>query len=311
MLGFDSGVQSVSLRAGTRPSTMEARGIAFGGIAIDLLGDRTAAWPAHDDEEARFVLEAGAAATVARVTCAVSTDASLPERPREAGDVVLGVTRGRGLALDASAFRAEVVAVGPRRYAASARIAPGWHGLRALLRGLGACVLEREGGLTLHAAGVVLGGRAVLYLGPSGAGKSTAARLSDGARAFADDHVALVPSAQGWMAWGLPGGSPAGIPSAAGVVFPLGALLRVHQGDESPAIEWSSGASALFTLRAAVESSNDSPDAEGARLAAATRVASEVDVGTIYTVLGRPLMGDLLRSRRVTPRATGDRSHPA
>ncbi|MGV8038666.1 MAG: hypothetical protein AB2L07_00795 [Thermoanaerobaculaceae bacterium] len=51
-------------------------------------------------------------------------------------------------------------------------------------------LLVRRRGLLLHAAGVVLGDRAFLFVGPCGAGKSTAARLAGG-RLLSDDLVTV------------------------------------------------------------------------------------------------------------------------
>lgn len=51
-------------------------------------------------------------------------------------------------------------------------------------------LLVQRRGLLLHAAGVVLGESALLFVGPCGAGKSTAARLSRG-RLLSDDLVTV------------------------------------------------------------------------------------------------------------------------
>src|ERR1700690_1964968 len=59
--------------------------------------------------------------------------------------------------------------------------------VRALLRDL-------EGGLSLHASAVAIGGRAILFIGQSGAGKSTAAAemcLGSRAQLLADDIASL------------------------------------------------------------------------------------------------------------------------
>lgn len=53
----------------------------------------------------------------------------------------------------------------------------------------------RQGGVLLHASGVVLGGRAWVAVGPSGAGKSTFARLTcrAGGALLSDEVLALLP----------------------------------------------------------------------------------------------------------------------
>jgi hypothetical protein len=53
----------------------------------------------------------------------------------------------------------------------------------------------RQGGVLLHASGVVLGGRAWVAVGPSGAGKSTFARLTcrAGGELLSDEVLAVLP----------------------------------------------------------------------------------------------------------------------
>lgn len=297
MLGLDSGDARLGPRTGVRAPATATHRFAFGGVGIELLSARDLEWPLEPEDE-RFMLPFGSVATVADVACSVSVDASLPGPCSPEGDILFGSADAGRIALEASAVRIDLNPLGPRRYAASARVAPGPRGLRALLRAVSAAILEPEGGATLHAAGVEVDGRAVVYLGPSGAGKSTAARLSERARSFADDHVALVPTDAGWMAWGLPGGSPAPMPQSAGVVFPLATLWRVQRGEQRPVAERLTGAAALFAVRAAVEC-DGLPETEAARLSTAARIAREVEVGAMHTVLGRPLTAELTRGRMV------------
>jgi hypothetical protein len=256
-------------------------------------------------EESRFCVAADTALAAADVVCSVTVDASLSGPTGPESQLVCWTRSASGLVVEASGLRADVAAIGPRRYAASARIEPGPEAARALLRGVGAAVLEQAGGLTLHGAGVVVDGLAIVFLGPSGAGKSTAARLTESARSFADDHVALVPGPSGWIAWGLPGGTPSGMPASESAVCPLAALLRVRRGGMQPTIASLVGAEALFAIRAAVECGDASPDAEAARLGAAARLARDVFVGSVHTVSGHAL----------TPRTLGEawrrsRGHP-
>lgn len=293
MLGLGSREGRQGSRSGARAQGTTVERLLFGGVHLEILsGHGASCSPGADDR--RFAVAPGTASTVAEVACSVCADPTLGRALGPDGNV-LGWSRevpGR-LALASAGLRVEITALGGRRYAASARAEPGERGAHALLRGVAAAVLEREGGVTLHAAGVELDGRAIVYLGPSGAGKSTAARLTDGGRSFADDHVALVPTESGWMAWGLPGGSPNRMPASAGVVFPIAALLRVRRGRASPRVERLSGTAALFAVREAVESGDCSPEAEAARLSTAARIAREVEVGTIHTVLERPLMREI------------------
>lgn len=72
------------------------------------------------------------------------------------------------------------------------------------LRVLYALLAYSEGGLLLHAAGVVSGGRAYLFIGRSGDGKSTIASLSVGKAVLNDDLVLVRPEGNGWSTWGTP-----------------------------------------------------------------------------------------------------------
>lgn len=56
-----------------------------------------------------------------------------------------------------------------------------------------AILLRQRGMLMLHASGVAVGGRAIIFFGPSGSGKSTtaAAFVKQGATLLADDYVAI------------------------------------------------------------------------------------------------------------------------
>ncbi|XXF76757.1 potassium transporter TrkH [Myxococcaceae bacterium GXIMD 01537] len=89
----------------------------------------------------------------------------------------------------------------------------------------------RQGGVLLHAAGVVLDGRGVVALGPSGAGKSTFTRLclrEAGGEVLSDEVVALYP---GGEVAGSPFCSDLDVPSTRARA-PLAALLLLRQGPE-------------------------------------------------------------------------------
>jgi hypothetical protein len=197
--------------------------------------------------------------------------------------------------------QATLCRLAPHRYACSARTAGDSRALTALLRSIVAVVVHAAGGVVLHAAGVALDEQAVIYVGPSGAGKSTAATLTDGARMFAYDHVALLPQPGGGvLAYGLPGGTAAAMAFTEQVVWPLGAVFRVLRDGpavpkpHSPRARALQGADALFTLREAVESVDVSTFAERARLDAVSTIVGEATIGTLHTVLGTPI-GVLVR----------------
>jgi len=68
--------------------------------------------------------------------------------------------------------------------------------------------LAREGALEVHACGLVIGGRALLFSGQSGAGKSTTARLwrraRAGVRVLSDDRIVLRERRGRFWAFGTP-----------------------------------------------------------------------------------------------------------
>jgi hypothetical protein len=270
--------------------------VTFGGIAFELLGTRAMR---HDLEGADLrYLEPGAhRLAVADVLCSIQVGDPRPEPPERSNAIRLSAGEVPGTArVWARTLEAELTRLGPGRYAASARIDDVPEALVGLLRALTSAVMHGEGGLMLHTAAIELGGRAVLFVGPSGAGKSTAAMLADGARCFAYDHVALVRRGSEVLAWGLPGGTPANMPLADGLVYPVAAVLRVQQGprDSRPGLVSLSGARALFALRESVECADPTPGGEEVYLHAATTLYAQLEVGVIRTVLGRP-HGALLR----------------
>lgn len=87
--------------------------------------------------------------------------------------------------------------------------------------------LARDGGFEVHACGIVLRGRLVLFCGRSGAGKSTTARLwrrhRPAARILSDDRIALRRRARGFRGYGTPWHGDGGFASRAGGM--LGALF--------------------------------------------------------------------------------------
>jgi len=68
--------------------------------------------------------------------------------------------------------------------------------------------IARAGGLVVHACGVVVDGRAVIFCGRSGAGKTTTARLfrrhCPRARVLSDDRIVLRRRGHSWRAFGTP-----------------------------------------------------------------------------------------------------------
>jgi hypothetical protein len=79
--------------------------------------------------------------------------------------------------------------------------------LDAFLRSLLSALLARSGGLMLHSAGLLKGGKAWLFLGRSGAGKSTLSKLAAScghAEVISDELNLLKPAGGRFMVYGSP-----------------------------------------------------------------------------------------------------------
>jgi len=73
--------------------------------------------------------------------------------------------------------------------------------------------LSRGRGVLVHACGLVLGGRGLLFLGTSGAGKSTTARLwkeRGGVTILSDDRIVIRAEGDGYRIYGTPWHGEAG-----------------------------------------------------------------------------------------------------
>lgn len=92
-----------------------------------------------------------------------------------------------------------------------------------------AAELAARGGVVLHAAGVVVSGKAYLFLGRSGAGKTTISMKAPG-ELLSDDTVVVVPRNDRLEAWGTPFVSDNG---KAGVMTsaPIGAIAVLAWGE--------------------------------------------------------------------------------
>jgi hypothetical protein len=282
---------------------------AFGGVAFELLCEQGGSAAALSADELRFCVSGQNAKVIADVCCAVHEDPAFGEtapalrggagfvsaqRSQDwvrfrAADTVHGA-----IAIEAPGFAADLSPLGSTRYAAAVRLGSGPDGYAGLLRAVAAAVLHRHGGLVLHAAALELDGRAVLFVGPSGVGKSTAVALSDAGRCFAQDQVALVPSESGWFAWGLPGGTPARALLAPEAVYPLAAVLRVHQaGSGEPQLQRLAGAEALSAVRESIDWADESLAGERMYLRAATQLSSTIPIGAIGTVMRRSISASI------------------
>ncbi len=102
-------------------------------------------------------------------------------------------------------------------------------GLLAVLELAVAGALAPSGGLLLHAAGVVIDGRAWLLPGPSGTGKSTAARAPDITRVLSDERVIVRRTSSGWRAWGTPWWSTGRTRPFDSGYAAVGGIARLHK----------------------------------------------------------------------------------
>lgn len=103
--------------------------------------------------------------------------------------------------------------------------------------------LATRGGLVVHAAGIVSGGKGYAFPGRSGAGKSTLSRLlqqSGGADLLSDDRVILSGSAEAWAIHGTPWPGEAGI--AANRSAPLSGIVFIAHGQANRVVKINSGA---------------------------------------------------------------------
>jgi hypothetical protein len=281
-----------------RPTPTHHR-FAFGGVAFKIEAEADVSWQLSP-EFARFAPALSVDAWprdqgtwAGRVACSVFLDPALQGDASYEIDEERNGDRSR---LTAAELRAELRAVSPGNYSAMAHVAPRVHAARpqgpdAVVLALSVAILEREGGLSLHAAAVELDGHAVLFLGPSGAGKSTAARLTSGSRVFAFDRVSLArtahPSRTGYAAYSLPGGDAVDVPRSSQRQLPLAAIFRVRQAREQARVARLTPAQAVFAVRESIWLSDMSPEAEEARFDAAARLVAQVPVAEIHTVLGQ------------------------
>lgn len=105
--------------------------------------------------------------------------------------------------------------------------------LEYFLRSACALLAFREGGLLLHAAGLLAAGQAHLFTGASGSGKTTVVALSPHAAALSDDLVLLRPGAAGWTAHSTPFWNPGTASRAAGAASgPIAGIYRLVQDRE-------------------------------------------------------------------------------
>jgi hypothetical protein len=105
-------------------------------------------------------------------------------------------------------------------------------GLENFLRALTAEFVLAHGGLLLHGATIVRGGRAYVFFGPSGSGKTTTTRLSPDDLVLSDDLTLIVPTDGGYGACGIPFGMSHHRVPDSNEAFPIAGLHRLVQSLE-------------------------------------------------------------------------------
>lgn len=286
-------VQSPTLLAAPIPAA-DPTCFVLGGVAFEICPAPGVTWSIGDEH--RGFLGAYSISPVAGEVHAVVSPA--PELAHGAKREIKWAWDGDVAHIETGRVRAELRRLGRGRYAATALIVPDEAGCASLCTALIAAIVKREGGLVLHAAGVEVDGRAVLFIGPSGAGKTTAANHCGGLRWMARDRAAVYPTPLGWYAVGMAGGDPIELPRANARVFPLGGIYRIAKGTDGVSAIPLRGVAAVRALRESVQSVAGSLDEESARLDAIGRVSDACPVGLLRTHLGVPL-ADTLRSAMV------------
>jgi hypothetical protein len=98
--------------------------------------------------------------------------------------------------------------------------------------------LSRGRGVLVHACGLALGGRGILFLGTSGAGKSTSARLwkeRGGVTILSDDRIVIREEGDGYRIYGTPWHGEAGWETPASVR--LDAVYILEQAPRNRIVE--------------------------------------------------------------------------
>jgi hypothetical protein len=130
------------------------------------------------------------------------------------------------------------------------------------LRVLTAWRAARGGGVLLHAASLVRGERAYLFLGPSGSGKSTLAARSREGVVLSDDLTLIRREEDRYRVWATPfRGTYTGGPPQTGS-YPIGGLYRIFK-DETERLEKVPRANAVADLLAASPFVVDQIDRDG------------------------------------------------
>jgi hypothetical protein len=191
-------------------------------------------------------------APLARVDCELEAT-SRPPPQRQGGHPIEWSWQGARGQVQTHHVQARLEQLEPRQFRLRAGLPGDPVALSTLFSAVTPALVHALGGTVLHAASVELGGGVIAFVGPSAAGKSTACGHTATSLCFSLDRLAVVPSAQGWVACALPGGKgweQAGARSGHSVL-PLRAVLRVVQSQLGPRIFARAGHARLALLRQA------------------------------------------------------------
>ena len=261
----------------------------FGGVAFDVSTAPGLTWSLDADHALfRAAFDTTPAALSVRIAVTPA-----PELETEFGrEIHVSWDRDAG-SVRASRSRAEVRQLGPRSFAASAVVSPSAQGCQSLCTALAGALIDRVGGVVMHASAIEVAGGALVFVGPSGAGKTTVANHCRGALAFAKDRVAAYPTPVGWHVAPMAGGDDVLLPQSSQRVLPLLGVLRVVKSDD-PSIEDANLSRGVHLLRESVQATDRSVAAERDLLDRLVTMCAEVRVATIRNVLGHTVLPRLL-----------------
>lgn len=158
--------------------------------------------------------------------------------------------------------------------------------------------LARRRGMLLHAAGVVIAGKAYLFAGASGAGKSTFSLLLAAARAgkmLSDERVIVRLVKGNWVAFGTPWAGTANIASAASA--PLAGIFLLKHGKANRIVPLDP-VSAADRMLPMISIPWYDPDAAAPIVAFVKRLASRVPAHEFSFVRDGSAVGHFLKSIR-------------
>jgi len=141
----------------------------------------------------------------------------------------------------------------------------------------------RKGGVLLHGAAVVRGGRAFVFFGPSGSGKTTVTLMSRGSRILSDDLVMLVPSGEqgGFVASSVPFRGLLAPQATSDERYPLAGLFRLVQ-DTTDFLEDVSRPRAVGEIVQSLPFVMEEPDAAERALEVASSLSASAPVKRLH-----------------------------